>query len=200
VRKDANPGSGPGTLRYNFLAHEIIAISYFVTDRGRAPLGADWRERRVYHSQALCQLRLDARQRAKWGGQEGIYLTYIYIFATSSPFYACASQRRNADGRPIATCARDSGAAADILCIMDICKIWQIGSGRKQSSRQGVTKCVRRPASTRMPMIRIIGRRTVLEAAVLGEMTERENVRGLVGKWRTIENITANNYVIDIML
>jgi len=46
--------------------------------------------------------------------------------------------------------------------------------------------------------IRMIGSKDMLQAAIAGKQIENGNVRGVVGKWRAIQNRTTNSYVIEI--
>lgn len=48
--------------------------------------------------------------------------------------------------------------------------------------------------------IRIIGSKDILQAAIAGRQNENGNVRGLVRKWRAIQNKTANPYTIEITI
>jgi site-specific DNA recombinase len=48
--------------------------------------------------------------------------------------------------------------------------------------------------------VRIIGCKDVLQAVVAGKQTANENVRGVVRKWRAIQNKTANSYVLEISI
>jgi hypothetical protein len=48
--------------------------------------------------------------------------------------------------------------------------------------------------------IRIVGRKDVLERAVLANGAPVPRVRSFVRKWRTVQDETANTYVIEIAL
>ena len=48
--------------------------------------------------------------------------------------------------------------------------------------------------------IRIIGDTNVLAGAISGRKDGPQNVRGYVRNWRTVEDVTDNIYIIDILL
>jgi len=49
-------------------------------------------------------------------------------------------------------------------------------------------------------LIRIVGRKDVLQAVIAGKNSEPGGIRGFVRKWRAGRNKTANTYVIEIMI